>query len=102
MQNDHGFNPSPVWILAGHALASAVPPSHHWLGVLALIDALLLAAMFALLGWAFGWRVTALAAVFFGTQAAAEMAWTGGAFLRMDWLLAATAALCLMRKRHYF
>jgi len=102
MQNDHGFNPSPVWVLAGHALASLAPPSHHFLGVLALIDVVLLGVLFALLGWAFGYRVAALAAVFLGTQAAAEMPWTGGAFLRMDWLLAATAALCLMRKRHFF
>ena len=36
--------------------------------------------------WAFGWRVMAVATVFWGCNAPANFYWTGGAFLRQDWI----------------
>ncbi|MCA9593809.1 MAG: hypothetical protein KC776_10880 [Myxococcales bacterium] len=102
MQTDHGYNPSPVWTLGGRALASLAPASDRWLGLLALVDPVLMGAAIAALWWAFGGRVAALAVVFWGTQAASPFGWTGGGFLRQDWLFLAVASAALMRKRHFF
>jgi hypothetical protein len=54
--------------------------------------------MFGALYWAFGWRTFAVAAVFWGTQSSAPFYWTGGAFLRQDWLFFfVVMAACFMR-----
>jgi hypothetical protein len=102
MQQDHGYNPSPVWTLVGRPLASISPLSHLSLRRIAMLDLALTAAIVGLLWWGFGWRVMAVGVVFWGTQAAAEMPWTGGGFLRMDWLLLCVASIALLRRRHYF
>ena len=86
MQKDHGYNPPPVWTVAGHYLASLEPASDGFLKVLACIDPLFLIGMFAAIYWAFGWRVFSVAAIFWGCQLPAEYFWTGGAFMRQDWL----------------
>jgi hypothetical protein len=57
--------------------------------------------MFAAIYWAFGWRVFSVAAIYFGCQAAAEYMWTGGAFLRQDWLFWLVVSACFVRKRHF-
>jgi hypothetical protein len=88
--------------LVGRALASAAPLSVKVLDRLAWIDPLLMAADVALLWLGFGARAAWLACVFWSTQSASSFAWTGGAFLRQDWLLLAIAALVLMRKRRMF
>ena len=57
----------------------------------ALIDpVLLLAVMCGLVWWAFGWRVLAVALVWWGTNYPARYTYIGGAFLREDWLLLAS------------
>jgi hypothetical protein len=43
----------------------------------------------------------AVAAVFWGANAPADFYWTGGAFLRQDWLFLLVAALCLARRRYF-
>jgi len=98
MQLDHGYNPAPSWTLLGRALSERLPASHRTLSALALIDPLLMAGALALLGWAFGARVAFLATVFWGTQAASAFSWTGGAFLRQDWLFLVVLSLALLRK----
>ncbi len=102
MQTDHGYNPTPVWTLAGTSLASLAPASDRFVEALAYVDPVLMAAAIAALGWAFGWRVAALAVIFWGTQAASPFTWTGGGFLRQDWLLLAVLSAALMRKRRFF
>ncbi len=52
--------------------------------------------------WAFGWRVGAIATIFWGCNAPANFYWTGGAFLRQDWIFFLIASLCLARKRKFF
>ena len=101
MQRDHGYNPPPVWTMVGGTIASLRPVSAGWLRVLALLDVALLAGAFAALAWAFGWRVAAVGAVFWGTQAFAPFFWTGGAFLRQDWLFWLVLSACLARKRRW-
>ncbi|WP_218060812.1 hypothetical protein, partial [Aeromonas sp. EERV15] len=50
--------------------------------------------------WAFGWRVFSVAAIFWGCQPSAPFYWTGGAFLRQDWLFYLVLSACLIRKRY--
>jgi len=102
MQLDHGYNPAPAWTLLGRALSERLPASDRTLSLLALIDPLLMAGGLGLLGWAFGARVAFLATVFWGTQAASAFSWTGGAFLRQDWLFLVLLALALLRKGRPF
>ncbi len=102
MQKDHGYNPPPVWTVAGHYLSSIAPASDSFFKVLAAMDVTLLAGMFVLIGWAFGWRVLVIAAVFWGTQEPAPFYWTGGAFLRQDWMFLAVLAAALARKGYFF
>ncbi len=98
-QTDHGFNATPVWILAGIALAGPTHASRGLLTILATLDMLLLAAAWLLIRWAFGFEPACVAALFFGLNAFARFAWTGGAFLRYDWLFWAIAGVCLLRRR---
>ena len=69
--------------------------------LLAGLDLIYLAGAFAMIWWAFGWRVFAVAAVFLGCQAAAPASWTAGAFLRQDWFFFLIASACLARRRWF-
>lgn len=102
MQQDHGYNPPPVWTMMGKALASLHPADDGFFKFLASIDVALQAGMIGLLFWAFGFRVGAVGAVFWGCNAAANFYWTGGAFLRQDWMFLLVASLALARKRLFF
>jgi hypothetical protein len=106
MQTDHGYNPPPVWMLAGRFFADLFPAGHKilgfvWLQWLAMLDNVLLAGMFGALWWAFGWRVFAIGAVFWGCQAPGDDFFVQGAFLRQDWLFLFVLAACLARKRYF-
>jgi hypothetical protein len=106
MQADHGFNPPPVWMLAGRFFANMFPAGYKmlgfvWLQWLAMLDNVLLLGMFGMLWWAFGWRVFAIAAVFWGCNAPGDDYFVSGAFLRQDWLFFFVAAACLARKRWF-
>jgi hypothetical protein len=102
MQQDHGYNPPPVWTMTGKAIANLAPAGDGFFKALAAIDVSLQLGMILLLYWAFGWRAGAISAVFWGTNAAANFYWTGGAFLRQDWLFLMVASVCLARKRYFF
>ncbi len=101
MQKDHGYNPPPVWTVMGHALASLAPAGDRFFKLLGLIDPLYFAGLFTAVWWAFGWRVLTVALVFWGCQLPAEYFWTGGAFLRQDWLFWLVLSACLIRKRFF-
>jgi len=98
---DHGYNPPPVWTMMGHFWSSLHPPTPDYLEFLAFFDLALYAAMFAAIGWAFGWRVFSVAAIFWGCQLPGDFYWTGGAFLRQDWLFLLVLSACLLQKRYY-
>lgn len=68
----------------------------------ALIDGFLYAGVFLLFGWAFGWRIMAIAALCWGAGYPWAYFWTGGAFMRIPWLITAVAGLCLLKKEKYF
>src|ERR1700741_880488 len=101
IQRDHGYNAPPVWTLVGGSLASLAPASAPWQRALAALDVALVLAGFLVIRRAFGWRVASLAAVFWGCQAFSSYFWTGGAFLRQDWLFFLILTVCLARRRCY-
>jgi hypothetical protein len=98
LQQDHGFNPPPTWVLAWGALTRIGPAGERTQTILALIDPLLLLAMWALVGWAFGPHVLMVALVVWGVQVPGAGTWTSGSPLRQDWLLCVVAAVCLARR----
>jgi hypothetical protein len=99
-QTDHGYNATPAWGILAVTLANTGPASDARILALALLDPLLLAAMWGAVGWAFGWRVACVGLVFWGTSYLTRFGWNGGAFLRQDWLAATVVSLALLRKQH--
>jgi len=97
-QFDHGYNATPVWNVLGNALASVSPASDDQLWYLTRIDPLLIFGMVAAIWWAFGWRVLCVALAVFATNFPSRFFWTGGAYLRWDWLFHMTAGVCLIKK----
>ncbi len=101
MQQDHGYNPPPVWTMTGKLFSSFGPAGDGYFKVLSTLDIVLQLATLLILNWAFGWRIMAIASVFWGCNAPANFYWTGGAFLRQDWIFLLVAAVCLARKRKF-
>lgn len=101
MQKDHGYNPPPVWTMTGKFFGSFGPASDGYFKALASLDVMLQLACVLLMYWAFGWRVMMVATIFWGTNRAADFYWTGGAFLRMDWIFFLVASVCCARKRKF-
>ena len=97
-QLDHGYNATPAWTLIGRGLASTGAASEGQILALALLDPLLELAAWSAVAWAFGWRATCVALVYWGTNHPANFSWIGGAFLRDDWLAASLLALALLRR----
>ncbi|MBW2457453.1 MAG: DUF2029 domain-containing protein [Deltaproteobacteria bacterium] len=98
MRADHGYNATPVWTAVARLFVS-------WLGVgwgslllLTLLDPLLLAVMFVVLGRTFGFAPAAWALTIFGLAFLSRYHWVGGAFLRHDWLCAAVVGICMIEK----
>jgi hypothetical protein len=101
MQKDHGYNPPPVWTMEGKFFGSFAPAGDKYFKILSSVDILFHIGVALLMFWAFGWRVGAIAVVFWGCNAPANFYWTGGAFLRQDWLFFLVASICMARKRKY-
>ena len=101
MQKDHGFNPPPVWTIGGKFFADLHVGSVAYLQFLASLDIVYLLGMFVALWWGFGWRVFAVGAIFWGCQSSAPFYWTGGAFLRQDWLFFSVLSVACIRKKYF-
>ena len=100
MQLDHGYNATPVWGVLGYFLSNIAPASEHSLFMLSLLDPLMLLLCFAIGMLAFGFEATCVAVIFFGTNFIANYSWTGGAFLRLDWLVYSMLGICLLKLKH--
>jgi hypothetical protein len=98
LQTDHGYNGTPVWNIAGTLLSNLGPASTGQLYTLALLDPLYLLGLVALVVWAFGWRVACVGLLVFATNFPSRFYWTGGSFLRWDWLFYLVAAICCLKK----
>jgi hypothetical protein len=101
MQKDHGYNPPPVWTVMGHFWSSRHAADDGYIKFLACFDLAFWIGLFGAVWWAFGWRVFAVAAIFWGCQLPAEYFWTGGAFMRHDWIFWLVLSGCLLRKRYF-
>jgi hypothetical protein len=93
---DHGYNPTPFWSAVGGSIAQVVPIEK--ITYIAFLDVLLLAVMFAAFGAAFGLETALAALLFFSVSVFSSFSWTGGSFLRYDWLCCLGLALCLLKK----
>ena len=101
MFKDHGYNPPPVWTMTGHLLSSIDVASDSFFKKLALLDVILHIGVISMLGWAFGFRAMMIGAVFWGCNAPANFYWTGGAFMRMDWIFLLVSATAFAKKRYF-
>lgn len=101
MQKDHGYNPPPVWTMGGKFFSQFGTAGDGFFKALSVLDVALMAGAMVLLFWAFGWKIGAIATIFWGANAPADFYWTGGAFLRQDWFFLLVAAACLARKRRF-
>lgn len=100
-QTDHGYNATPVWNILGTTLANMAPASINQMWALTLIDPLFIFGMAGMIWWAFGWRTLCVALAVFATNFPSRFYWTGGAYLRWDWLFHMTAGVCFAKKgRH--
>jgi hypothetical protein len=95
---DHGYNAPPVWTALGKLLAGGGTATASQIQTLALLDPLYLAATLAVVWWAFGWRTLSVALVVFATFFPCRFYWTGGSFLRWDWLFYTVAAVCCLAR----
>ena len=66
---DHGYNATPLWTALGGSLTSQLALERGGLRLLALLDPLLLIAMWCGVLWAFGWRALCAGLLFWGTNA---------------------------------
>ncbi|MES1165742.1 MAG: hypothetical protein ABUR63_08295, partial [Verrucomicrobiota bacterium] len=95
---DHGYNATPVWNIVGTTLANLSPASDRQLWWLTRIDPMFIVGMAAMIWWAFGWRTLCVALAVFATNFPSRFYWTGGAYLRWDWLFHLTAGVCFIKK----
>jgi hypothetical protein len=97
-QTDHGYNGTPIWNIVGTTLANTGPVSDNQIWMLTRIDPLFIFAITGMTLWAFGWRTLCVALLVFGTNFPSRFYWTGGAYLRWDWLFYLVGGVCLVRK----
>ncbi len=97
-QTDHGYNATPVWNIAGYLLSNLAQASKTQVYVLNSLDPIMLGVACLMIAWAFGWRILAVALLVFSTNFPSRFYWTGGAFLRWDWLFWMIASACLLKK----
>jgi hypothetical protein len=97
-QTDHGYNATPVWNIVGSFLANTGPATDGQVNFLIRIDPAFILGMLLMTWWAYGWRVMCVALAVFATNFPCRFYWTGGAFLRWDWLFYFVGGVCLVRK----
>ena len=95
---DHGYNGTPVWAVAATLLIPNRPVNDTDILLLALLDPLLILVMFGFVWWAFDWQTTCLAMIWWGTNYLSTYLYTGGAFLRADWLAFSVIGVCLVKR----
>ena len=63
-----------------------------------MLDPLYLLATYGVIWWAFGWRALGVALLAFATNFPSRFYWTGGSFLRWDWLFYLVAGIACLKK----
>ncbi len=95
---DRGYNPPPLWTAVGGILTRLPADNLAALKLLCVLDSLLLAATFWLIGRTFGWQAMAAALLLFTLSPVNEGRIVGG-FLQYDWFCAIAAGLCFLRQQ---
>ena len=98
MQQDHGYNATPVWGLLGRAVTGGAPATDAQILRIRLLDPLLLLAALGFVGATFGWRTVCVVTLFLGTHYPLQYGWTGGGVLRQVELAAALVAIAALRR----
>ncbi|MEZ4236423.1 MAG: hypothetical protein R3F59_09730 [Myxococcota bacterium] len=96
---DHGYNPPPTWSIVGGNLARIVPVEH--LKLICMADAVLVAVMFVVLGWAFGLETMLWVSLFYVTTFSGRWPLLGAAIMRFDWVVALAIGMALLRVQRY-
>jgi hypothetical protein len=98
--SDHGYNATPLWTAIGRFISSGTTATDRSTKLLALLDVTYLAACLVLIAWAFAPEAAALAAFVWGVGHTWVFINVGGfgSFGRFDWLFAAVASVCLLKK----
>lgn len=102
VRTDHGFNGSPTWAFIGQFFCRMVGANLNTLFFLGSLDILLLGLMFFAINSVYGWRVLCWTLILFGLSYPSRYYWNGGAFLRLDWLVASVLGVCMLKKQNYF
>ena len=102
LPTDHGFNASPAWILVAHPLIGNALMNWSRIELLTAIDPIIIVGSLVAVAGAFGGWTASIVAVVFGTYFPGRLWWTGGSFLRWDWLAALLAGLALCRRKRPF
>jgi hypothetical protein len=97
VRSDHGFNGTPAWAVVGGLLSRLGPASSPLVVSIAAVDTALILASLALIGRGFGLAAACIAAGYFGLNALAPFGWTGGGFLRYDWLFWLVGGVAALR-----
>ncbi len=100
IRRDHGYNPTPTWTFVARLFSAKLPATDASLAFLGSLDALLLAAIFAVLLHVYGWRVACLALVVAGLCYGWRHLYNG-TFLRLDWLAASVIGVCLLQRERF-
>lgn len=98
---DRGYNPTPVWDRVGSLVTNNVSlHTPYGVYILVMLDVLLLAILFAGVGWGFGPIAMGFLMLAWGANPL-HMVPLKGALLRLDWLAALVLGACFFRKRWY-
>ena len=99
---DHGGNATPAWILPAHLLFRWLPASELTLSLSALLDPLLLAAMFVAIARTFGLRPMLYCLLIFGVTDFSRFGSNlMGSTLRYDWMAVIGFAACALARRRW-
>lgn len=97
---DHGYNPSPAWTFVARLFSAWLPPGWGSLCLLAALDVVILVAAFLLIFRTYGYRVGCLGLAIAGLGFGWHYTYLGS-FLRLDWLLAVVAGVCLLERKRF-
>jgi hypothetical protein len=100
MNLDHGFNATPTWCLAGVFINGETSVSNKQIANITIIDFIIVLLIWLVAYRCFGWEVTLVAMIYWGTNLPAEFAWTSASFLRYGWLLFLVFGICMLKCKH--
>jgi hypothetical protein len=99
---DHGANASPTWAAVARLLVAGTSASEGVVWRAAALDTILLAILWVIVWLSFGPIAATVTGVLWSTCILGGYTWTGGAFLRKDWLIAFALSITTLRHGWFF